>query len=410
LQWASTAGTNSTSNFPLRVGSDALGNAYLAGHFAGSITLGTNILASSSPADMFVAKYNPQGQVLWAERIAAYDYAYWDPFGLGVDGAGNVVLASRDSGLVDFGSLVLTNSTAFLAKYDSTGNLLWASESPPADALAVGTNGSIYLTGSPGMLAKYDHLGNLLWSKPFLTAQAIILDPQENIYTTGYGGGSYNGQPVTNASGMADFYVAKCNPAGDWLWLQQAGSTQQQRGSAVALDGSGGLYVTSFSANARPDPVLSFGALTLSNVYSFLAEYDSAGNPLWVKALGTTNRLSIRGLAAADSGTIYLGGTFSSSASLGNFTLLDTNQFSWGSLLVAKLAGLGPPQLGPPSWSGGNQLQLSLTAAPGFRCAVEASTNLLDWVPLGTNASPFTFTDGDAPNFPHRFYRAAYRP
>jgi hypothetical protein len=63
----------------------------------------------------------------------------------------------------------------------------------------------------------------------------------------------------------------------------------------------------------------------------------------------------------------------------------------------------------PPSFTG-DGFPLTITGVPGFNYAVEASTNLVDWVPLSTNTSPFTFVDGDATNCPARYYRSVYLP
>lgn len=59
---------------------------------------------------------------------------------------------------------------------------------------------------------------------------------------------------------------------------------------------------------------------------------------------------------------------------------------------------------------GGNQFQFTVAGVPGFNYAVEASTNVLDWVRLTTNASPFIFVDSDTGNFPRRYYRSVYVP
>jgi uncharacterized repeat protein (TIGR01451 family) len=52
-----------------------------------------------------------------------------------------------------------------------------------------------------------------------------------------------------------------------------------------------------------------------------------------------------------------------------------------------------------------NGFQLGLSGVPGYDYVIEASTNLSDWVPLATNASPFQFTDTNRAAFRHRFYR-----
>ncbi len=53
---------------------------------------------------------------------------------------------------------------------------------------------------------------------------------------------------------------------------------------------------------------------------------------------------------------------------------------------------------------------IEVTGVPGYTYAVEASTNLVDWVRVTTNSSPFQFTDSAAPGNPVRFYRACNPP
>jgi hypothetical protein len=108
----------------------------------------------------------------------------------------------------------------------------------------------------------------------------------------------------------------------------------------------------------------------------------------------------------------------------GNYYYAPTRQFSFNlSFLDATRLPPGTPLLDgtrpfataaavltvPPS-STGNQFQFSLTGLPGLNYAIEASTNLVDWMPIATNTSPFTFVDGDATNFPARYYRSVYLP
>jgi hypothetical protein len=48
---------------------DAVGNVYLAGIFATTVTLGTTTLTSLGSTDVFVAKFNPvSNQFVWAQR------------------------------------------------------------------------------------------------------------------------------------------------------------------------------------------------------------------------------------------------------------------------------------------------------------------------------------------------------
>jgi hypothetical protein len=58
-------------------------------------------------------------------------------------------------------------------------------------------------------------------------------------------------------------------------------------------------------------------------------------------------------------------------------------------------------------------LNLQLSGMPGKSYVLEASTNLVNWVPLSTNQAPSTvlnLTDPSISGFPYRFYRAVQLP
>jgi hypothetical protein len=57
-----------------------------------------------------------------------------------------------------------------------------------------------------------------------------------------------------------------------------------------------------------------------------------------------------------------------------------------------------------------SQYAVAVAGVPGFKYVVQASTNLINWVPLQTNTAPFTFVDANAGNFRQRFYRSIYTP
>jgi uncharacterized repeat protein (TIGR01451 family) len=50
--------------------------------------------------------------------------------------------------------------------------------------------------------------------------------------------------------------------------------------------------------------------------------------------------------------------------------------------------------------------QLSITNTSGQSVIIQASTNLVSWIPVFTNVEPFTYTNLDSTNYPMRFYRA----
>ncbi|HUA38753.1 MAG TPA: hypothetical protein VMA35_10215, partial [Candidatus Sulfopaludibacter sp.] len=53
-----------------------------------------------------------------------------------------------------------------------------------------------------------------------------------------------------------------------------------------------------------------------------------------------------------------------------------------------------------------HQFNFYVNGVPGYQYEVQASTDLVDWVSLQTNAAPFLFIDSDAGKFKQRFYRS----
>jgi hypothetical protein len=65
--------------------------------------------------------------------------------------------------------------------------------------------------------------------------------------------------------------------------------------------------------------------------------------------------------------------------------------------------------LASPAFSGGN-FSFAVPGAAGTNVAVEASVDLINWVPVQTNTPPFTFVDTNARQFTKRFYRTVNLP
>jgi hypothetical protein len=63
-----------------------------------------------------------------------------------------------------------------------------------------------------------------------------------------------------------------------------------------------------------------------------------------------------------------------------------------------------------PAAGPGGQFRFTVSGDAGQNYVVQASTNMLDWMPVQTNAAPFVFTDANTAGFSQRFYRAFYLP
>ena len=161
FEWAKNMGGSNT-DVGYSVITDATGNSYITGSFQGTADFDPSSsianLVSNGANDFFVAKYDVDGNYLWAHNIggAGSDYGY----SITSDMSENIYITGGFQGTADFDpSLVSTtyltsngNSDIFITKFDVNGNFVWAkSVGSTADDYSEGiinyTLGAIYLTG-----------------------------------------------------------------------------------------------------------------------------------------------------------------------------------------------------------------------------------------------------------------------
>jgi len=143
------------------IATDAAGNIYITANFhLPTIKIGTYTLTNADPSgntdDIFVAKYSPSGNVVWAASSGGTGND--DAYGLTVTPAGDIYIAGVfNSAVAAFGPSVIANAgdgtgNAFIAEYNSSGTPVWASGSGGAGgefALGIASDASnnVYLTG-----------------------------------------------------------------------------------------------------------------------------------------------------------------------------------------------------------------------------------------------------------------------
>lgn len=239
LQWAKLF--SATGEVAGRgISADASGNALIAGTFKGTLTLGTTSLtATSTNGDVFVAKLDASGNTLWAKKFGQTGENY--ARGIDSDGEGNIYVSGVYDTQISFGSLNLSSNgqkDIFLAKFDANGNAIWAKTigstgNDEGCEIEVNTNGNVFLTGSyTGTLAlngenftakglrdvfvaKVDKNGNFMWQKTMGSPQddvnyAIGLNrTNENVVTVGTFAGTFSqaAQSVTSL-GSFDSYIS----------------------------------------------------------------------------------------------------------------------------------------------------------------------------------------------------------
>ena len=80
---------------------------------------------------------------------------------------------------------------------------------------------------------------------------------------------------------------------------------------------------------------------------------------------------------------------------------------------ISPLAQIPMPSIQPGGFTTNGAIQILVSGLAGQSCILQASTNLSDWISLGTNmpvAAPFYVFDPAAINYSYRFYRVMEQP
>jgi hypothetical protein len=206
---------SSGHDYGRQVTTDEAGNFYITGQFWETVDVdpgpGVVELTSAGGSDIYVAKYNPDGSLMWAHRVGG---SRSEPFyhfggtewtdGLAIDGAGNVYVTGEFEGMADFDPgpdvFAMTSAgdlDAFIWKLDTNGNFVWARR-----------------LGGTGRDRAFN----------------VVVDGIGNIYTNGYFESDTmdfspgSGVPGLTRLGTRDIFVLKLDCRGDLIWARQIGA------------------------------------------------------------------------------------------------------------------------------------------------------------------------------------------
>lgn len=332
------------------IATDDSGNVYVTGQFEFSTNFGPVTLTAAGGHDIFVAKYNTQGSLVWVRKAGGIDGDIG--LGIGVDSLHNVYITGEIEKTVTFGpNLTLTSNGGndiFVAKYDVNGNIVWAKGygsvigSDKGRALAVSPSGNCYLTGNFTDVTVFDNIslssnggndifitkvnkdGNVEWAKKAGGSKqdrgyGITIDKDENVFVTGFFAQSATFRNTTITSiGTSDTFVAKYDSTGSFKWVSSAGACcDTTKANTIAVDDDGNIYVAGSYNVATSFDGQNLTSAGLSDV--FLAKFDSVGAVVWVKSAGGSKEDEANGVAVDNQNkTVYITGMISGTANFDN--------------------------------------------------------------------------------------------
>jgi hypothetical protein len=358
--WAKKAGGEDT-DIGNAITTDLNGNVIVAGTFSSdSISFGSIVLVNNDTLSnsMFVAKYNSNGNLLWARNPKTpTKYKTTSGVGVATDANGNVFVAgdmNTDSINFDGNWIVFDNASySFVAKYDSNGNFVWLRKAFGAYGTAgvsVDGNGDILLAAKNAIsfdgsiatndgtwrhfVVKYSNSGNFIWTNvaKFSSAssygynsewdnKAVFTDVNNNIYMAGWSGMDtvyFNDDKtiyVANNASLRNSFLVKYSSNGVALWAKGANRTViQNSGSNIKPEGiltsEDFIYLTGwwFGDSLRFDNN-QIKATGNHDYNMFVAKFDLLGNNIWFKSLGSEGNDYSHGLAVDSAENVYLVGT-----------------------------------------------------------------------------------------------------
>jgi hypothetical protein len=254
VEWIAPAGISMEgyNEEPFEIVLDEADNIYLAGHFGTNTHVGDTTLNASTIYNTFVAKFSPQGDVLWAKPAA------WGMVAVSIDRSisGELVVGGSTYGpntVVGSDTLALLGDQGqdiLLLKFNADGDLLW-----------------------------YDRSGGPGWYEDMCADAAF--DPNGEIFMCGYFRSDANFDTIAIPDQFSvqtrNGFVAKYNAAGEALWVERMSHDPERLGT----DASGNVYVVGTGSLWPYDSLLISG---VPYAHHYLSKFNGAGDIEWIVA------------------------------------------------------------------------------------------------------------------------------
>jgi hypothetical protein len=325
------------------IGLDAAGNSYVAGSFVGTATFGETILTGAGE-EIFVAKYDLQGELVWAVSAGGADADR--AISIVVDNAGNSYITGNIAGGAQFGSLPPVTASgydAFVTKLNTSGEFQWVQSFGSGDTdmsrdVALDNDGNPIIVGnfhqtvdigatelvSPGgstafVAAFHKSDGSPMWAKAFggtfdEHGTTVTVNKDGDIYVgASFFGTVTIGTQIFNAGANLNSFVLKLDDVGELLWAKQISGSNWNNVLDLAADANGNCVMTGYYTDQ-----VTIAGVQLSGMFNediFFAKLESAdGDGIFVKKAGGYDYENGMGVAIDGAGNIYLAGYYTRDA------------------------------------------------------------------------------------------------
>lgn len=305
---------------------------------------------SKGQSDLFLTKYDPDGNIVWSTVIQGGNSGVW-PGPLSVGRDGNPIFLGSTLDTIVIGKDTLRapgpqSNVQFLTKMGSDGSVLWTIHSGGIpkhfwmDDLVSKHDDNIVLTGYVTGLGRFGDTpvgaigpdsadvrpflvqvsaaGRVQWVKQFEgirggRPKGLDQDTQGNIYfsaNVGWSGYVIGSDTVRNPSGLAILLV-KTDAAGRLLWHRNLAHTGGNYLDGLGVSADGSVYLKSrFATRIRPDQFMNYWLNSKGVVTNLVSKFDSLGNFEWYSLIPENTTILVvnpmGGLSADVAGNIHV--------------------------------------------------------------------------------------------------------
>jgi hypothetical protein len=262
VEWTDQFGTSLQDN-AVAVSTDSSGDVYVVGITFGVFEGETSASEDPNIFDIFVRKYNADGEEQWTRQFGTSDDSIaQDIF---ADSSGVYVVGLVDGSFPNQPDEELID--AFIHKYNADGEEQWTRQFGTSGRDAAegvsGDSSGVYVVGfmehedmigvDDAFIHKYNADGEEQWTRqfgmPFNVNPVGVSADASGVYMVGSTDGVL---PSETSAGDYDIFVRKYNADGEEQWTRQFGSSEFDFATGVSADASG-VYVSGSTTGTLPD-------------------------------------------------------------------------------------------------------------------------------------------------------------
>ncbi len=284
-QWLVKAGGTDTTKMSA-ITTDSEGNSYVTGYFRDTTTFGTTTLYSLGSYEFFIAKYDVNGNFVWAKRGGGAN----EDFGQGIcyDSRSNLIyITGQFDNIANFDGLAVTsvgNRDVFISCWDTSGSIQWIKTGGGARrdagfAIASDTLGNVFATGfvdEGGTFGSITIVGDSM-ADVFVAKLSPPIATQPTIASTNISSSVSNCDDInlnwTSGNGAYRLVIAKAGSAVSAFPVDGSSYTSDANFGSGSYLGSGNYLVYSGSGNSCTVTGLTAG----TRYYFAVIEFNGSG-------------------------------------------------------------------------------------------------------------------------------------